>query len=202
MMRGVDDFLNKASVQGLRTLLMAVKIVDQAELKQLMQDIAKAEKNLETREEALKDIFDKFERDLVLLGATAVEDRLQDNVPETIHDLQEAGIRIWMLTGDKLETAENIGFSCKLLKNDMIVWRMSSPEEVADICSMAKVQENIQLQLSGTKRGLIVEAKALSVILSDIQYKKNFIKIAKSCEAVICCRVSPSQKADVVRLIK
>jgi P-type E1-E2 ATPase len=110
-----------------------------------MNDIAQAEKNLETREEALKDIYDAFERDLVLLGATAVEDRLQDNVPETIHDLQEAGIRIWMLTGDKLETAENIGFSCKLLKNDMIVWRMSTPEEVADICSNAKVQENIKL---------------------------------------------------------
>jgi P-type E1-E2 ATPase len=52
------------------------------------------------------------------------------------------------------------------------------------------------------KRGLIVEAKALALILSDIEYKKNFIKISKSCEACICCRVSPSQKADVVRLIK
>ena len=68
-----------------------------------------------------------------------MEDRLQDNVPETINDLQEAGIRIWMLTGDKLETAENIGFSCKLLKRDMVVWKMSTAEEVADMCSMAKV---------------------------------------------------------------
>jgi P-type E1-E2 ATPase len=64
------------------------------------------------------------------LGATAVEDRLQDNVPETINDLQEAGIKIWMLTGDKLETAENIGYSCKLLKNDMTVWKISSPTDV------------------------------------------------------------------------
>lgn len=65
-----------------------------------------------------------------MLGATAVEDRLQDNVPETINDLQEAGIKIWMLTGDKLETAENIGYSCKLLQKEMVVWRLSKKEEV------------------------------------------------------------------------
>jgi phospholipid-translocating ATPase len=63
-------------------------------------------------------------------------------VPETINDLQEAGIKIWMLTGDKLETAENIGYSCKLLKNDMIVWKLSSKSDVEDICSLRKVQEN------------------------------------------------------------
>ena len=82
------------------------------------------------RDKLLAQIYDKFERGLVLLGATAVEDRLQDNVPETINDLQEAGIKIWMLTGDKLETAENIGYSCKLLKNDMTVWKISSPTDV------------------------------------------------------------------------
>lgn len=67
------------------------------------------------RDSILAGIYDRFERGIVLLGATAVEDRLQDNVPETIKDLQDAGIKIWMLTGDKLETAENIGYSCKLL---------------------------------------------------------------------------------------
>lgn len=91
------------------------------------------------RERLLAGIYDRFERGLVLLGATAVEDRLQDNVPETINDLQDAGIKIWMLTGDKLETAENIGFSCKLLKNDMIVWKISNKAEVEDVCSVIKV---------------------------------------------------------------
>lgn len=52
------------------------------------------------------------------------------------------------------------------------------------------------------KRGLLVEAGALNIILTSMEYKKYFLKVAKSCEAVICCRVSPSQKADVVRLIK
>jgi P-type E1-E2 ATPase len=75
-----------------------------------------AEKDVSNRDKLLAQLYDRFERDLVLLGGTAVEDRLQDDVPETIHDLQTAGIKIWMLTGDKLETAENIGYSCSLLK--------------------------------------------------------------------------------------
>jgi P-type E1-E2 ATPase len=64
----------------------------------------------------LEDIYDSFERNIFLLGATAVEDKLQDEVPQTIHSLQEAGIKIWMLTGDKLETAENIAESCNLIQ--------------------------------------------------------------------------------------
>jgi len=87
------------------------------------------------RDKRLVSIYDKFERGISLLGATAVEDRLQDNVPETIRDFQDAGIKIWMLTGDKLETAENIGYSCKLLQNEMIVWRISTPQQVEEVCS-------------------------------------------------------------------
>jgi magnesium-transporting ATPase (P-type) len=125
-MKDIDMFLTKASVKGLRTLLMAMRVIDESEYKTFLADISSAEKDVMNREKLLAQIYDKFERGLVLLGATAVEDRLQDNVPETINDLQEAGIKIWMLTGDKLETAENIGYSCKLLKNDMIVWKISS----------------------------------------------------------------------------
>jgi len=76
------------------------------------------------REELLKGVYDRFERGLSLLGSTAVEDRLQDNVPETIRDLQEAGIKIWMLTGDKFETAENIGLSCQLLKSTFHMYKI------------------------------------------------------------------------------
>jgi len=79
-------------------------------------------------------------------------------VPETIHDLQEAGIKIWMLTGDKLETAENIGHSCKLLKNDMTVWRLSSLENVEEVCSEARVALNSKMLLAHERRGLLVEA--------------------------------------------
>ena len=97
--------------------------------------MAEAERDVMRRDKILAEIYDDFERGLVLLGATAVEDRLQDNVPSTIHDLQDSGIKIWMLTGDKLETAENIGFSCKLLTKEMEVWKISNLKEVEEVCS-------------------------------------------------------------------
>ena len=192
MMRTVDNFLTKASVKGLRTLLMAMRVLDDAEYRAFQREVADAEKDIMQREKLLNAIYDRFERGLVLLGATAVEDRLQDNVPSTIHDLQEAGIKIWMLTGDKLETAENIGYSCKLLTNEMTVYKISNKADVEEVCSETKVLENAQLIIQEKKRGFLVEASALNIVLTNIQYKKNFLKIAKSCEAVICCRVSPS----------
>jgi len=71
--------------------------------------------NKENWEEELGKIHDDIEWNLILLGCTAVEDKLQENVPQVIEDLIESNIKVWMLTGDKLETAENIGFSCKLI---------------------------------------------------------------------------------------
>lgn len=192
MLADIDTFLTKASNKGLRTLLMAMRVLDEAEYNQFTADVAEAEKDVINRDKRLAGIYDKFERGLVLLGATAVEDRLQDNVPQTIKDLQDAGIKIWMLTGDKLETAENIGHSCNLIQNGMLVWKISTKEEVEAICSQAKVDENTALIRQEQKRGLLVEAGALTLILSSLEYKKHFLKISKSCEAVICCRVSPS----------
>jgi len=126
----IDHFLSKASAKGLRTLLMAMRVIDPEEFKEFNARVAEAERDVMKRDKILAEIYDDFERGLVLLGATAVEDRLQDNVPSTIHDLQDSGIKIWMLTGDKLETAENIGYSCKLLTKDMEIWKISNLKEV------------------------------------------------------------------------
>lgn len=76
---------------------------------------------IEDRDERLEAAYEKIERNLHLLGASAIEDRLQDGVPETIATLLKAGIKIWVLTGDKQETAINIGYSCQLLREDMIL---------------------------------------------------------------------------------
>jgi len=155
----------------------------------------------------LDKVYSDFEKGIVLIGATAVEDRLQDDVPQTIHTLQQAGIKIWMLTGDKLETAENIGESCKLIQNKdtMDLTRLSTRENVAGFCNPKVVEENNQRLKNNANykmKGILIEASALAIILEEADYKKYFLKIAKTCEAVICCRVSPGQKAQVVRLIK
>jgi len=101
-----------------------MRVFDSAELEKFQIDVTKAENNIQNRDSDLDKVFDRLERDLILLGATAVEDRLQDKVPETIFDLQRAGIKIWMLTGDKFETAENIGFSCHLIGEDFTIYKM------------------------------------------------------------------------------
>lgn len=107
-----------------------------------------------------------------------------------------------MLTGDKLETAENIGESCKLIKPSMHMYRLSTVDQVKEFCKEETVKENNKLIKKGLQKGLLVEASALSIVLDNAIFKSFFLRIAKTCEAVICCRVSPGQKADVVRLIK
>ena len=107
-----------------------------------------------------------------------------------------------MLTGDKLETAENIGESCKLIKKGMEITRLSTLADVQQLCTEQMVTANNARIKAGKMKGLLVEASALAIIMDNYEFKTFFTRIAKTCEAVICCRVSPGQKADVVRLIK
>jgi phospholipid-transporting ATPase len=79
----------------------------------------KASTTLTNRAEELDRAAEMIEQNMILLGATAIEDKLQDGVPETIHTLQEANIKVWVLTGDRQETAINIGYSCRLLTDEM-----------------------------------------------------------------------------------
>ena len=136
MQKKTEWFLNTASKQGLRTLLMGMRVVSKQELDKFLVDVAKAEEDLVNRERLVEEVYSEFERGVVLIGGTAVEDRLQDDVPETIKSLQDAGIKIWMLTGDKLETAENIGESCKLLRiENMERIRLSTLKDVMAFCT-------------------------------------------------------------------
>lgn len=146
--------------------------------------------------------YSKLESNLTLLGATAVEDKLQDDVPEVIESLQDAQIKVWMLTGDKLETAENIARSCQLIMPDFEVYRMKTQQDVAKYCSNEFVEKNEDMMSTKKRRALIVENLALSFITEYEQYQLNFVRVSKTCEAVICCRLRPGQKADVVRMIK
>lgn len=115
---------------------MGMRVVSKEELDKFLQDVARAEEDLVNRERLVEEVYSEFERGVVLVGGTAVEDRLQDDVPETIKSLQDAGIKIWMLTGDKLETAENIGESCKLLRmENMERIRLSNLKDVMNFCT-------------------------------------------------------------------
>lgn len=146
-----DEFLQKASLQGLRTLLLAVRVVDEVSVNLFLEECDEAARDLKNKDKKLEEVYSDFEREFTLLGATAVEDRLQDGVPKTIYDLQAAGIKIWMLTGDKLETAENIGESCQLLKTLDIMdrYKISKRQDVLKFCS----EDMVELSAMAVKEG-------------------------------------------------
>ena len=112
--KGVDKFSSK----GYRTLMIAMKKISEEEYLIWKKKLDEAEINLNNKNTLINECYEEIERDLILIGATVVEDKLQDKVPETIRDLRLAGIKIWVLTGDKIDTAENIALSCNLISSN------------------------------------------------------------------------------------
>ncbi|KAL9327314.1 hypothetical protein ACSQ67_007959 [Phaseolus vulgaris] len=208
---------------GLRTLILAYRELGTEEYKEFDDKFSKAKNSVSADQERLiEEVSDKIENNLILLGATAVEDKLQDGVPDCVDKLAQAGIKIWVLTGDKMETAINIGFACSLLRQGMkqIIINLDSPEIQAlekdgDKMAIAKAsRQSVLLQISegaaqlvayrGSSQkafALIIDGKSLVYALED-NMKNMFLELAIHCASVICCRSSPKQKALVTRLVK
>lgn len=211
------EHLEMFAREGLRTLCIAQRELNEAEYQEWNQEHDLAAAAVQNREEKLEEVSDIIERELTLLGGTAIEDRLQDGVPDAIALLGRAGIKLWVLTGDKVETAINIGFSCNLLNNDMdlIVFKLDD-EDMAN----AEKQLNESLQLFGMTgsdaelaaaqtdheppaptHAIVIDGDSLKLML-DPNLQQRFLLLCKQCKAVLCCRVSPSQKAAVVHMVK
>jgi magnesium-transporting ATPase (P-type) len=232
---------------------------------------------MDKREEKVNDTYEEIETNLKLLGATAIEDKLQDGVPQCIERLARAGIKIWVLTGDKvgkfisikflfrffsilliLETAYNIGLSCRLLTNDMEI-QIIEEESENDVAAkldevrnemIKKIEQLFDVKIEDKKKrldwkdwgidvmkfdqyrkndqngktqranghaattmeagpqereqfegfGLLITGQALVFALSD-NLKMKFLELGTMCKAVVCCRVTPLQKAQVVELV-
>ncbi|KAG8380109.1 hypothetical protein BUALT_Bualt07G0159500 [Buddleja alternifolia] len=205
--------LNEYGETGLRTLALAYKKLDEAEYSAWNEEFTKAKTSFGAdREGTLERVSDMMERDLILLGATAVEDKLQKGVPQCIDKLAQAGLKIWVLTGDKMETAINIGYACSLLRQGMkqICITMHLEALVQD---SKQVLNDILMQITNATQmiklekdphaafALIIDGKTLTYALED-DMKHHFLNLAVDCASVICCRVSPKQKALVTRLVK
>ncbi|KAI9140278.1 hypothetical protein BKA69DRAFT_1167692 [Paraphysoderma sedebokerense] len=208
--------------EGLRTLCLACRIIPEEEFIEWAKVYHEACTSLQDREDKIDAAAELIERDLVLLGATAIEDRLQDGVPECIATLREAGIKVWVLTGDKMETAISIGFSCNLLTKDMnlIVIKGGANEPTSTQTQLTEAWkaffgsgENLKKLKTGhlesdfiipsstTVHALIIDGQSLKYAL-DEEMKTTLLELACKCSVVICCRVSPLQKAQVVTLVK
>jgi len=219
--------LEQYATEGLRTLCIAQRELSWSEYERWNAKYNVAASAVSDREKKLDAVSEEMERDLILLGGTAIEDRLQDGVPDSIAILAEAGIKLWVLTGDKVETAINIGFSCNLLNSDMELLVIKSggedvqdlgsePEEVVDNLISKYLHEKFglsgtELELADSKNdhdqpsgnfAVVIDGDALKVSLSDEVVRRKFLLLCKNCRAVLCCRVSPAQKAAVVKLVK
>ena len=275
--KGIDIF----SAKGYRTLMIAEKTITQDEYLKWSEKLRNGEMNLQKKHSLIDSLYNEMEQDLLLLGATIVEDKLQDNVPETIRDLRLAGIKIWVLTGDKADTAENIALSCNLISKTHKNFKICSHgEETSNDKSFIdnaltkflnefreyafneedhaqnylaennnnnnntnnntnnnehsnKQQQdkhkqqrnhnnsinednsnmNISSEFSSdidvnnpyynsTPFSILIEAPILAGIFKSVEATKQFLRIALFASTVICCRVSPLQKSQVVKIVK
>ncbi|KAJ4832556.1 hypothetical protein Tsubulata_000124 [Turnera subulata] len=225
-----QSHLTEYSSQGLRTLVVAARDLTEEELEIWQCRFDDASTSLTDRAAKLRQTAALIESDLDLLGATAIEDKLQDGVPEAIESLRQAGIKVWVLTGDKQETAISIGLSCKLLTADMeqIVINGTSEPECRRLLAEAKAnyglkssnrghhvskrskssENNYNEMSDGKKEGLtkvplalIIDGNSLVYILEK-ELELELFELATSCRVVLCCRVAPLQKAGIVDLIK
>ncbi|KFY51817.1 hypothetical protein V497_08830 [Pseudogymnoascus sp. VKM F-4516 (FW-969)] len=215
--RETAEHLETFAREGLRTLCIAERELDPAEYSKWNKEYEAASFAIQNREDKMEAVADSIERDLTLLGGTAIEDRLQEGVPDTIALLANAGIKLWVLTGDKVETAINIGFSCNLLNNDMelIIFKFEDEQ-----LSTAEAELDKQLAVFGITgsdeelkaarknheppaptHAVVIDGDSLKLVLDD-RLRQKFLLLCKQCKSVLCCRVSPAQKAAVVSMVK
>jgi len=226
--RHMSEQLQEYCEEGLRTLLLGYAVYSKTWWEKHWA--GRFSQNLD--DDALEELEIEFDESVQyqILGATAVEDKLQDEVPETISNLLAAGIRTWVLTGDKKETACNIGMACNLLTPEM-----QRSGKLYDITheNYLKVINHIDLKSSRSPSvksswqsndeqhiyddhiqpsssndddeaaGLMISGNAIEEIFNqDVDVQEQFLSFALSCHSIVAYRLQPSQKARVVKAIK
>ncbi|KAK6644623.1 hypothetical protein RUM43_000891 [Polyplax serrata] len=189
------------ATQRLRTLVVGYKFLTRDQYLRMSEKLKNARQTLSSEREAVvSDTYRRIESNLTVLGATGIRDDIQDGVKETLSSLKEAGIKIWMLTGDKLETAENVSLNCGHFEENfirLILQQQRNPDSCREILSeyLKKIEEE---ELKNF--GLIVDGESLTTALA--YNRELFRKVCTKCSGVICSRMSPLQKKEVVKLIK
>ncbi|KAJ4973795.1 hypothetical protein NE237_006969 [Protea cynaroides] len=217
------EHLEQFGSAGLRTLCLAYRDLSTELYESWNEKFIQAKSSLRDRENKLDEVAEFIEKDLILIGSTAIEDKLQEGVSACIETLSRAGIKIWVLTGDKMETAINIAYACSLINNDMKQFTISSetdpirevesrgdPVETAcfikdtvkqELRKYLEEAEHYLHSVTGPKLAFIIDGKCLMYAL-DPSLRGNLLKLSLICSSVICCRVSPLQKAQVTSLVK
>ncbi|XP_078544731.1 phospholipid-transporting ATPase IG isoform X1 [Lissotriton helveticus] len=219
--------VERNALDGYRTLCVAFKELSPNEYEKINKQLDDAKMALQDREEKMAKVFDDIETDMHLIGATAVEDRLQERAAETIESLHAAGMKVWVLTGDKMETAKSTCYACRLFQTntellELTIKTTEGNERREDrllevlldyhkrlVQDIPKLKGSMKRSWSVTQEyGLIIDGFTLSLILnstlnsSSSNYKHIFLQICQKCTAVLCCRMAPLQKAQIVKMVK
>ena len=215
------------AADGLRTLMITKKELNEREYNVWCEKYEAASLSLRDRTIKMEQVAEEIEQNLTLLGVTGIEDRLQEGVSDTIASLRAAGIQVWVLTGDKVDTAVNIGYACALLTTSMNVLYLTAGKEGKMLTSKENEEEPNPSQLkvshvehrlnnlyssielsnktnansNGGGNALVVDTYALACVEKG-KLEKLFLKVASLCKSVVCARVSPAQKATVVKAVR
>ncbi|KAK3075384.1 hypothetical protein LTS18_014049, partial [Coniosporium uncinatum] len=190
--------IHEFATYGLRTLLFAHKYVSVEDYTAWKEQYVSATTALVNRQERIEAAGELIEQGLLFVGATAIEDKLQPGVSETIDKLRRANIRIWMLTGDKRETAINIAHSAQICLPESTISVLDSTR--GDLPGQMQKAANDSEDCAHSV--VVIDGHTLALADADPLTKDLFLSLIPSIDSVICCRASPAQKADIVKDIR
>ncbi|XP_033949584.1 phospholipid-transporting ATPase 11C isoform X1 [Pseudochaenichthys georgianus] len=221
--------VERNATEGYRTLCVAYKYLNAEEYAQADAGLREARLALQDREEKLMAVYNQVETGMSLIGATAVEDRLQEEAAETMEALQGAGMKVWVLTGDKMETAKSTCYACRLFQRNTELLELTvrtledggrrREERLHELLveyHKKAVQDAPPVKAGVTRAwssanhdyGFIIDGATLSMVLNSSsesnssRYKNLFLQICQNCTSVLCCRMAPLQKAQIVKMVK
>uniref|UniRef100_A0A8C2H082 Phospholipid-transporting ATPase n=1 Tax=Cyprinus carpio TaxID=7962 RepID=A0A8C2H082_CYPCA len=200
--------VERNATEGYRTLCVAFKQLSAEEYAVADTGLREARLALQDREEKLIAVYNQVETGMSLIGATAVEDRLQEEAAETMEALQGAGMKVWVLTGDKMETAKSTCYACRLFQRGTELLELTLRTLEDERLKREEKLRELSWSTANQDYGFIIDGATLSIVMNPqhevdaSQYKSLFLQICQNCTAVLCCRMAPLQKAQIVKMVK
>lgn len=179
--------------EGLRTLVFGMRELTQEQYDSFAERYAQAKTTIQNRAANVQAAIESIEADLQLVGVTGVEDKLQHDVKPTLEMLRNAGIKIWMLTGDKIETATCIAISARLVSRNQSIFQIQ-------VNTVSEAYAQLTIFANKKDACLVIDGHSLQLCLDN--HMDMFVNVACKAPAVVCCRCSPTQKAEIVKLIR
>ena len=201
----INENAENLATKGLRTLVLTQKLITEEEFNKWNIEFKEASTSMENRKEKMAQTISKLENNMDFLCVTGVEDLLQDEVATTIENLRNAGMKIWMLTGDKVETATCISISAGIKGKHQKIFTLKSDDIISEdkneTISKLKEQFNEYNKKNTVESHIfIIDGELLDLSLKNCE--KEFFETTKNSPSVVCCRCSPTQKRIVVKTIK